>query len=93
MFRYWHSSSYSPTNQNWGHWSTPHLDALLQQAQETFDPAVRDRILAEAHALAIDEAPWVWIGHDLTPRAMSAKVEGFHPAQSWSQDFTSITME
>ena len=25
MFRYWHSTSYSPTNQNWGHWSTPQL--------------------------------------------------------------------
>jgi hypothetical protein len=24
---------------------------------------------------------------------MSAKVKGFHPAQSWFQDFTSITIE
>jgi peptide/nickel transport system substrate-binding protein len=38
MFRYWQRSSYSPTNQNCGHWSTPHLDDLLQQAQQTFDP-------------------------------------------------------
>ena len=87
------SSSYSPTNQNWGHWSAPHLDDLLQQAQETFDPTARDKILAEAHALVVDEAPWVWIVHDLNPRAMSARVKGFRPAQSWSQDFTSITME
>jgi len=93
MFRYWHSTSYSPTNQNWGHWSTPHLDDLLQQAQDTFDPAVRDKILAEAHALVVDEAPWVWIVHDLNPRAMSPHVKGFRPAQSWSQDFTTISME
>jgi peptide/nickel transport system substrate-binding protein len=93
MFRYWHSKSYSPTNQNWGHWSTPHLDDLLQQAQETFDPVARDKILAQAHALVVDEAPWVWIVHDLNPRAMSPHVKGFRPAQSWSQDFTSITME
>ena len=93
MFRYWHRSSYSPTNQNWGHWSMPHLDDLLQQAQETFDPTARDKVLAQAHALVVDEAPWVWIVHDLNPRAMSPKVRGFHPAQSWSQDFTSITME
>ena len=68
-------------------------DGLLQQAQRTFDPTVRDRILAEAHALVVDEAPWVWIAHDLDRRAMSAKVKGFHPAQSWSQDFTSISMD
>jgi peptide/nickel transport system substrate-binding protein len=93
MFRYWHSASYSPINQNWGHWSTPQLDGLLQQAQDTFDPGVRDKILAEAHALVVDEAPWIWIVHDLNPRAMSSHVKGFRPAQSWSQDFTTIWME
>jgi hypothetical protein len=30
--------------------------------------------------------------HDHNPRAMSKSVTGFHPAQSWSQDFTHITM-
>jgi peptide/nickel transport system substrate-binding protein len=93
MFRYWHRTSYSPTNQNWGHWSTPQLDDLLQQAQDTFDPAMRDQILAKAHALVVDEAPWMWIVHDLNPRAMSSQVKGFRPAQSWSQDFTTIWME
>jgi peptide/nickel transport system substrate-binding protein len=93
MFRYWHRTSYSPTNQNWGHSSTPQLDDLLQQAQDTFDPAMRDQILAKAHALVVDEASWMWIVHDLNPRAMSSQVKGFRPAQSWSQDFTTIWME
>jgi peptide/nickel transport system substrate-binding protein len=92
MFRYWQRSSHSPTNQNWGHWSTPHLDDLLQQAQQIFDRR-RDKILAQAHALVVDEAPWVWIVHDRNPRAMSAEVKGFHPAPSRSQDFTGISME
>jgi hypothetical protein len=30
--------------------------------------------------------------HDLNPRALSPKVTNFHPAQSWSQDFTQISM-
>ena len=34
----------------------------------------------------------VFIVHDLNPRAMSPKVRGFEPAQSWSRDFTHITM-
>jgi hypothetical protein len=73
-----------------------------------------------AHELIFDEAPWVWIVHDLeryigeyvlhchildhedqgmmqdvqinNPRAMSAKVKGFRPAQSRFQDFTSVYM-
>ncbi len=93
MFRYHHSTSYSPKNQNWGHWSDPRLDDLLIRAQETFDPSARDKILAEAHGLVVDEAPWVWIVHDLNPRALSPKVKGFKPAQSWSQDFTSISID
>jgi hypothetical protein len=30
--------------------------------------------------------------HDLNPRALSKKVVGFKPAQSWYQDFTQISM-
>ena len=93
MFRYHHGTSYSPKNQNWGHWSDPRLDDLLTRAQETFDPSARDKILAEAHGFVVDEAPWVWIVHDLNPRAMSPKVKGFRPAQSWFQDFTSISID
>ena len=63
------------------------------KAQETFVPTERDNVLASAHELIVDEAPWVWIVHDLNPRAMSAKVKGFRPAQSWFQDFTSVYMD
>ena len=33
------------------------------------------------------------VQHDLNPRAMSLKVKGFQPAQSWYQDFTKVTVE
>ena len=49
-------------------------------------------LLHKAHAIVVDEAPWLYIVHDLNPRAMNKKVTGFKPAQSWSQDFTQITM-
>ncbi len=43
-------------------------------------------------AIVVDGAPWLFIVHDLNPRAMSKKVTGFKPAQSWYQDFTQISM-
>ena len=58
----------------------------------TFDRAEQIRLLAEAHATLVDEAAWLFICHDLNPRAMSKRVQNFRPAQSWSQDFTQITM-
>jgi peptide/nickel transport system substrate-binding protein len=48
------------------------------------------KLQPQLHDSGVDEAPWVWIVHDLNPRAMSPKVEGFHPAQSWFEDFTSV---
>jgi len=92
MFRYYATDSFSPTNYNWGHWENAEATDLLRQAQKTFNEAEQTRILAKAHAIVVDEAPWLFIVHDLNPRALSKKVLGFKPAQSWSQDFTQITM-
>jgi peptide/nickel transport system substrate-binding protein len=92
MFRYYSTYSFSPTNYNWGHWSNAEATRLLRDAQSTFDPAEQLALLQKAHAIVVDEAPWLFIVHDLNPRAMSKKVTNFHPAQSWYQDFTQISM-
>ena len=70
----------------------PPPDAIpsLRKAQAVFDPAEQTALLAKAHAIIVDEAPWLFIVHDLNPRSMSKKVAGFQPAQSWSQDFTKV---
>ena len=92
MFRYYATDSFSPTNYNWGHWANEEATALLRKAQATFNPDEQTELLAKAHAIVVDEAPWLFIVHDLNPRALSKKVQGFKPAQSWYQDFTQITM-
>ncbi len=93
MFRYFSTASFSPNGINWGHYTTPQVESLLKQAQETFDGEQQTDLLAKAHAIVVDDAAWVFIVHDLNPRAMSAKVKGFQPAQSWYQDFTKVTVE
>ncbi|MDR3529684.1 MAG: ABC transporter substrate-binding protein [Rhodopila sp.] len=92
MFRYYAKDSFSPVNYNWGHWDNQEATDLLKKAQATFDKNEQDGLLAQAHAIIVDEAPWLFIVHDLNPRAMSKKVSGFKPAQSWYQDFTQISM-
>jgi ABC-type transport system substrate-binding protein len=92
MFRYYASASFAPRGYNWGQWSTPEVDKLLLAAQSTFDQAEQTKLLAQAHGMIVDAAPWLFIVHDLNPRALSKKVTGFRPAQSWYQDFTQITM-
>ncbi len=92
MFRYYASDSFSPVNYNWRHWSNPKADELLRNAQATFDLAEQTRLLAEAHSIVVDEAAWLFIVHDVNPRAMAKKVTGFIPVQSWFIDFTTISM-
>jgi hypothetical protein len=45
------------------------------------------------HTYLVDQAMWIWVVHDLNPRAMSPKVKGFVQAQSWYQDLTPVTVE
>jgi peptide/nickel transport system substrate-binding protein len=92
MFRYYSADSFSPVNYNWGHWDNKPATELLAKAQATFDPEESSKLLAEAHSLIVDGAPWLFIVHDLNPRGLSSKVTGFKPAQSWYQDFTQISM-
>jgi peptide/nickel transport system substrate-binding protein len=92
MFRYYAKDSFSPVNYNWGHWDNQAATDLLKKASATFDKNEQDSLLAQAHAMIVDGAPWLFIVHDLNPRAMSKRVTGFKPAQSWSQDFTQISM-
>jgi peptide/nickel transport system substrate-binding protein len=92
LYRLFATASFPPASTNWGHFSNARFDELAIRAQSSFDPTEQTRLLAEAHAILVDEAVWLFICHDLNPRAMSAGVKNFHPAQSWSQDFTHITM-
>jgi hypothetical protein len=45
------------------------------------------------HEQLVDDAPWLWIVHDVNPRAMSKRVKGFVSAQSWFQDLTRVDMQ
>ncbi|MGV6874688.1 ABC transporter substrate-binding protein [Pseudochelatococcus sp. B33] len=78
---------------NWGEYKNDRVDQLMQEAFESFDPVVQDEKISEAHALVVDDAPRLFVVHDLNPRALAPNVKGFVQAQSWYQDFTQVTVE
>jgi acetyl-CoA carboxylase carboxyl transferase subunit alpha len=53
----------------------------------------RDAALAKLHARIVEEAPFVWIAHDVGPRAMSAKVKGVVQPKSWFIDIAPMTID
>ena len=93
MTRFTQKAQWSPNGSNWGHYYTPEMEALITAAFNEFDPAKRLVILKQMHAKMVADAPFIWVVHDLNPRALSPKVKGFVQAQSWFQDLTPITIE
>jgi peptide/nickel transport system substrate-binding protein len=41
----------------------------------------------------VEEAPFVWIAHDVGPRAMSPRVKNVVQPQSWFIDIATTTVE
>src|ERR1700676_5583937 len=92
MVRFLQSSMAPPVSNNWGFINNPKFDELVTKARQTFDPAARDQALAELHAASVDDAAFLYVGHDVAPRAMSPKIKGFVQPKSWFVDFSPISM-
>jgi peptide/nickel transport system substrate-binding protein len=93
IIRFFHSSQVAPTGVNWGFYANPKVDAIIDEAKRTFDPAKQDALMAEAHSLVVDDAVLVWVVHDTNPHALAPKVKQFVQAQHWFQDLTTIGVE
>jgi peptide/nickel transport system substrate-binding protein len=83
-----YSASVPPNGLNTMSYSNPEVDRLFDAASAAFEAQERDQLLAQAHEIIVEDAPWVFIVHDLNPRAMSPKVKGFVQPQSWFVDLT-----
>ncbi len=86
MVRFWDSKMAPPTSNNWGFFNQPRFDAMIREARTTFDPVARDAALARLHAAGVDEALFIWIAHDVSPRAMTPRIRGYVQPQSWFVD-------
>ena len=60
---------------------------------EATDDATALKYYAAAHQRLVDNPPWLFIVHDLNPRAFSKKVKGFVSPQSWFVDLTLVSLE
>ena len=68
---------------NKGGYGNPEADEYFRQAQETFDFAEQAELLAKAHEIIIDDAPYLFVAHDLNPRVLHPRVKGYVQDQSW----------
>lgn len=91
--RFFLSSRISPAGSNWGMLKDPWYDEMLAKAAKTFDQEAQNEILRNVHEHVVDNAEWVWVTHDVNPRALAPHVKGFVQAKSWFQDLTPVSIE
>lgn len=93
MARYFSSANFSPKGFNFEQWQDDEFDSALKTLGEASDPKVISQAFRKAHERLVDNPPWLYIVHDLNPRAMSPKIKGFISPQSWFVDLTLITVQ
>jgi peptide/nickel transport system substrate-binding protein len=93
MARWFLSSNATPVGSNAGHWRDAGFDEAFATVETERDPAKIAAALQKAHERLVDGAPWLYIVHDLNPRAFSKKVKGFVSPQSWFVDLTLVDLQ
>jgi peptide/nickel transport system substrate-binding protein len=82
MYPLLHSSQWTPVGPNRALYKNARFDALLQQARLTTDQVKRAQLYKEAQRILVDDAPWVFVDHEIQIAALSKRVQGFklHPS-------------
>jgi len=93
LIRHVDSTLIPPNGTNWGYYSDPEMDALIDQVRNEFDPEKQVKVIQTMHEKFVDEALFLFVAHDVAPRAMTSKVKGFVHPQNWFADLTSVAVE
>jgi len=93
MVRFTSTKTFPPVSNNWGYFGNPEFDGLIASARTSFEDKPRDAALAKLHARIVEEAPFIWIAHDVGPRAMSQKVKWVVQPRSWFIDIATMSMD
>ena len=92
LMRHIDSRLIAPKGTNWGLYINADADALIDQIRTEFEPAAQLAAIQKLHEHYVDNALFLFVAHDVAPRALSPKVKGFVQAQNWFQDLTSVSV-
>ncbi len=90
MVRFVTRGANPPNSNNWGFFNSDEMERLVSAARTSFDGAARDAALGALHKRIVEEAPFLWVAHDVGPRAMSPRVTGVVQPRSWFIDIATM---
>ena len=91
--RYFLQAFVPPNGFNWGQWNDPPFEEAFARLERATSEAEFNAAYAAAHARLVDNPPWLYIVHDLNPRAMTRRVRNFVSPQSWFVDLVPIDLQ
>jgi peptide/nickel transport system substrate-binding protein len=82
MYPLLHSSQWTPNGPNRALYKNDTFDRLLTEARHTTDQAKRAALYKQAQKILIEDAPWIFIDHEIQIAALAKRVQGFklHPS-------------
>ena len=93
MYRYFAAANAAPKGFNFPQWKDDKFEEAIAKLAEAGDEATYLKYYSAAHERLVDNPPWLFIVHDLNPRAFSKKVTGFVSPQSWFVDLTLVDLK
>ncbi|KAF0119649.1 MAG: family 5 extracellular solute-binding protein, partial [Xanthobacteraceae bacterium] len=92
LIRHLDGSALPPTGTNWGFYVDADMNESLAKIRSSFDAGEQLAAIQRAHEKFVDDALFLFVAHDVAPRAMSPRVKGFVQAQNWYQDITPVSV-
>lgn len=80
LIRSFHTEGWS----NYGHYSNPHVDALIDQIVSTYSEEERGALYRQVQELIIEDAPAIFLVHPNIRYAVRTEVQGFTAMPDWS---------
>ncbi len=93
LVRFVSTKTFPPASNNWGYFGNDEFDKLIVDARTSFEGPARDAALAKRHARIVEEAPFLWVAHDVGPRVLSPRVKGVVQPRSWFIDIALMSVE
>ena len=93
LMRHIDSRLVAPRGTNWGYYQNAEADGLIDQIRSEFDTAKQLEAIQKLHEHYVNNALFLFVAHDVGPRALAPNVQGFVQAQNWFQDVTPVSVE
>ena len=76
MYPLLHSTQWTPNGPNRALYRNERFDEILAQARQSTDQAKRAALYREAQRILVDDAPWVFVDHEIQIAATGKRVAG-----------------